>query len=125
MIIHYKNKILGNYIDTRKLTVQIPQKYIDKVVKLMKDKWGRHWRTFEIKEAEMLAGQLTHITNTSLWLKHLRAHMYMSITAGLSTNKGILICTNKGFREQLKIAKNAPLDTIGEMKQSFAISETA
>ena len=125
MIIHWKNKILGNHIDTRKMTIQAPQEYIDKVVKLMDDKWNQHRRAFEVKEAEMLAGQLTHIANTTLWLKHLLAHVYTSITAGLSTNKSILVCTSKSFRDQLKIAKNVPLDDIGKMEQSFAISETA
>ena len=73
----------------------------------------------------MLTGQLGTIANTSLWLKHLMSHVYTSITAGLSTNKSILVCTSKSFREQLKIAKNTPLDDIGEMERTFAVSETA
>ena len=105
------------------MTIQAPQEYIDKVVKLMDDKWNPRRLTFEVKEAEMLAGQLTHIANTSLWLKHLLAHVYTSITAGLSTNKSILVFTSKSFHNQIKIAKNAPLDDVGEMEQSFVISE--
>ena len=35
---------------------QAPQKYTDKVVKLMNDKWNKKRHTFEVKEAEMLAG---------------------------------------------------------------------
>ena len=124
MVIYFKDKVLGNYIDTRKMTIQTPQEYIDKVVKLMDDKWNQERRTFKVKEAKMLAGQLTHIANTSLWLKHIPAHVYTSITAGLSTNKIILVHTSKSFRDQLKIAKNALLDNIGEMEQSFTIPET-
>ena len=123
MIIHYKNKVLRNYINTRKMIIQALQEYIDKVVKLMDDKWNSNRRTFEVKEAEMLAGQFTHIANTLPWLKHLLLHVYTSTTAGLGTNKSILVCTSKSFRYQLEIAKNSPLDAIGKMEQSFSLSE--
>ena len=75
MVIHSKTKVLGNYIDTRKMTVQTLQECIDKVVKLMDDKWNQKRHTFEVKEAEILAEKLTHIANTSLWLKHLLVHV--------------------------------------------------
>ena len=64
MIVHHKNKILGQRILTRLMTVQPPNKYITKVVKLLKDKWGRHQKTFCVKEAKTMGDQLTHIATT-------------------------------------------------------------
>ena len=74
MIIHSRNKILGLIINTRRMTVSAPPEYIEKVVKLMETKWIRRM-AFEVKAAENLAGQLAHIGNTALWLKHLMSHL--------------------------------------------------
>jgi len=126
MMIHFKNIILGHLIDTRQMTVQTPPEYISKVVLLLETSWMKGKRfSFEIKQAENLTGQLGHISNTTLWLKHLLSHLYTSIAAALKSNKSYLICTNSQFRAQIKIAKEEASDEVGEMKKTFAQAETA
>jgi hypothetical protein len=122
MIIHFVNQLLGQIINTREMTVETPPEYVEKVVKLLSSTWNHKRCSFKLKEAETLAGQLAHISNTAPWLKHLMPHVYTSIMAGIKTNKVQLINTNKHFREQMKIAKN---DAIDKMERTFAQSETA
>ncbi|KAL7523311.1 hypothetical protein ACHAXR_000887, partial [Thalassiosira sp. AJA248-18] len=105
MIIHFINKILGYIINTRKMTIGVPSEYILKVANLMTTTWGKQRRSFIVKEAEMLVGQLAHISNCAPWLKHILSHIYTSIAFALGNNTSFLICTNKSFREQMKIAK--------------------
>ena len=125
MIIHFRNIILSLIINTRRMTIMPPPEYVHKVVKLMENKWNKGRLSFEIKEAETLAGQLAHIANTALWLKHLMAHLYTSIAAALKTNKSYLISTNKHFTAQIKLAKQSAFDEEEELRKSFAQSESA
>ncbi len=105
MIIHYINKVLGFIVNTRKMTIETPSDFIRNVSKLMTTTWGKHRKSFTIKEAETLTGLLGHISNTAPWLKHLMSHLYTSISAALGSNTSYLICTNKSFREQIKKQK--------------------
>jgi hypothetical protein len=125
MIIHFKNKILGLLINTRKMTVEPPPEYVAAVVKLLSNTWHPGRVTFYLKEIETLAGQLQHIANTAKWLKHLMSHVYTSVAAALKGNKAFLVITNKHFREQLKIAKMQLVDDTSEMEASFAQAETS
>jgi hypothetical protein len=120
MIIHFRNKVLGLDIDTRKMTIGVPADYLVKVNKLLSTTWNDR-KSFFVNEAEILVGQLAHISNTALWLKHLMAHLYTSISAAIGSNTAILIATNKHFREQLRVARESDND----MEKSFAQSESA
>ena len=124
MIINYANKILGLVINTRKMTIQTPCEFIDKVAKLIKSTWNPRRLSFAVKEIETLTGQLGHIANSAPWLKHLLSHLYTSIAFALKSNQSYLICTNKHFRDQLKTAKGEFAD-VDEMHRTFAQSEIA
>ena len=128
MVIHYKNVALGQLVNTRDMTVETPPEFIAKVVKLLNTTWrgGTNGRkSFKLKEAEILAGLLIHVSNTALWLKHLMSHVFTSIAAALKGNTSYLICTNKHFREQIKLAKSEALTETEEMHKTFAQAETA
>ena len=124
MIIDYTNKILGLVINTRRMTVQAPNEFIDRVANLIKTTWNPSRLAFTVKEVEMLTGQLGHIANSAPWLKHLLSHLYSSIAYALKSNQSYLICTNKHFRAQLRIAKGQS-PVLDEMHRSFAQSEMA
>ena len=124
MVIHYTNKVLGFIVNTRAMTIETPSEFIRNVSKLMTTTWGKHRKSFTIKEAETLTGLLGHISNTAPWLKHLMSHLYTSISAALGSNTSYLICTNKSFREQIKIAKGKAIES-NEMEKSFAQAEMA
>ena len=128
MIIHFLNKVLGQIINTRKMTVETPPEFVTKVVKLLETTWrggSKPRKSFTVKEAENLAGVLAHISNTAPWLKHLMPQLYTSLASAIGTNTSWLICTNKHFRTQMKIAKEEALDEKGEMLKSFAQAEMA
>ena len=125
MVINYTNKILGLIVDTRKMTVSTPPEFVNKVVTLLHTTWHPHRKSFEVKEAETLTGMLVHISNTAPWLKHLLSQLYTSVAYALQLNKSYLVSTSKRFREQLKIAKQKPLDDTTAMETTFALSETA
>ena len=125
MTINYSNIILGVVVDTRRMRVGPKREFLQKVIKLLKGPWNEHRQSFTLKEAETLAGQLNHIANTALWLKHLMSHIYTSIAAALKTNKAYLIGTNKHFRDQLKLAKATAYTRKEHMEQTFAQAETS
>ncbi|KAL7530560.1 hypothetical protein ACHAXR_003564 [Thalassiosira sp. AJA248-18] len=107
------------------MTIGVPPEYILKVANLMTTTWGKQRRSFIVKEAEMLVGQLAHISNCAPWLKHLLSHIYTSIAFALGNNTSFLICTNKSFREQMKIAKGQSINESDERQKTFAQSEMA
>jgi hypothetical protein len=125
MIIHFANVILGQLIDTRKMTIETPPDFISKVVTMLHTTWGPHRKSFTVREAEVLAGQLNHISNTAPWLKHIMAHLYKSIAAALGSNKASLVSTNRHFREQIQLAKANAIVEASPLEVSFAQSETA
>lgn len=128
MIVHFINKILGQIINTREMTVETPPEFIAKVVKLLENTWHAGNRTrqaFEVKEAENLAGLLAHISSTAPWLKHMMSHVYTSLAASLKSNQSYLVNTNKHFRNQLKVAKDDAFNEEDEMRKSFAQAETS
>lgn len=128
MIINYKNRILGLYINTRQMTIEVPPEYVAKVAKLLRTTWNARRMTFYVKEAETMVGQLQHIANVSLWLKHLISHVYTSLAAALGNNFSWLVSTNKHFREQIKEAQICLpdlCDKVDELKRSFAQGETS
>ncbi len=53
------------------------------------------------------------------------SHIFTSIAAALKNNTSYLICTNKHFREQIKLAKSEALNEKDEMHKTFAQAETA
>ena len=133
-IVSYCNLILGQYINTRKMTVETPTEYVNNTVQVLQRHWHKKRKTFCINEMESLAGQLCHISDTAPWLRFLMSHVYTSITAALKISEGHLINTSKKFREMLKRAKSPPeKQTTDEnrdsdeasRKQSFAQSVTA
>ena len=65
MVIHYTNKVLGFVVNTRKLTIETLSDFVGNVSKLMTTTWGKHRKSFTIKEAETLTGLLGHISNTA------------------------------------------------------------
>lgn len=120
MIIHYRTKILGLTIDTRLMTVGISPDYLEKVNKLLNTTW-KNRKSFKVKEAEMLVGQLVHISGLALWLKHIMGHLITSLAAAIGSNKHTLVSTCKKFRDLMKVSQEEE----NESKRTFAQSMTA
>jgi hypothetical protein len=63
------NRILGHAIKSRQLSIATPADFLDPLQTKLSSAWGPHCRSFTVLEAETLAGQLTHASFTSTWLK--------------------------------------------------------
>jgi hypothetical protein len=53
--------MLGLIINTNKLTVAIPEKYMSKLRELIDTTWHVNHRSFTVKEAQKLNGKLGHL----------------------------------------------------------------
>ena len=107
LIVAFRNIILGQVIDTRKMTVQTPAEYVLTTVHELQRHWHSKRKTFKILEIEKLAGRLCHIGNTAPWLHFLMSHVYTSITAALKEAEAELVHNHKQFRSMLKNARKA------------------
>ena len=83
MIIATCNKVLGLILNTRNMTISIPDDFIASLNKLLKTTWGPHRKSFSAQEAAELAGKLGHASIGAPWLKFMVAHVYTSLASAL------------------------------------------
>ena len=122
MVISHANKILGQIINTRAMEVETPKEFISDTIDFIKSKWHPKRKTFHLSEAEIIAGRLGYIAETSPWLKYLVSHLYSSIAHALNKNRQILLSTSAEFRAMLKLQKQIEAS---ELHKSFALAHTA
>ncbi len=53
--------MLGLVIDTNRMTVSVPDDYIQSVCLLIDSTWHTHHQRFTVKEAQELTGKLGHL----------------------------------------------------------------
>jgi hypothetical protein len=103
-----KQTMLGLIIDTNRLTVAIPPKYLQEVLKLLNSTWHPNRRRFKVSEAPKLTGKLARLAEGANWVFHLLSHLYSSIAYALSENKRLLTKSSAEFRDiVLAIQTNA------------------
>ncbi len=90
LVIGPKQTMLGLIIDTNRLTVAIPPKYLQEVLELLNSTWHPKQRCFKVSEAQKLTGKLAHLAKGANWVFHLLSHLYSSIAYALSENKRLL-----------------------------------
>jgi hypothetical protein len=61
LVIGPKLTMLGLIINTNRLTVAIPPKYLQKVLELLDSTWHPNQCRFKVSEAQKLTGKLTHL----------------------------------------------------------------
>jgi hypothetical protein len=87
LVIGPKQTMLGLIIDTNRLTLAIPAKYLQEVLYLLNSTWHPNRRCFKVSEAQKLIGKLAHLAEGANWVFHLLSHLYLSITYALSEKK--------------------------------------
>ncbi len=65
-IISYSLFILGNIVNTQRMDVKTPPKFISEVQQTLRSKWGLHWTMFLLEDFDV-----GHITSMTLWLSFL------------------------------------------------------
>jgi hypothetical protein len=66
--------MLGLVIDTNRMTVSVPDDYIQSVRLLIDSTWHTHCKRFTVKEAQELTGKLGHLAKGANWVFHLLTH---------------------------------------------------
>ena len=125
MIISHINKVLGHMVDTHRLTVSTPDSFIEEVVDMLNTTWGKHRRSFSIKEAEELTGKLNHAAITAPWLKFLMTQVYQSLATALKLNERTARRTCRSFQEALKELRRLPRDAAHEQERNFHVAQAA
>ena len=121
MIVSYLNKVLGHIINTRTLTVGVPDEFLNETIQSLSTTWGPHRREFSVQEAAELAGKLNHIAITAPWLKFLMSQVYESLACALKLNEVTAMRTSKSFRVAIKALQQSrhlgPADPIHTFHQ--------
>jgi hypothetical protein len=71
--------MLGLIIDTNRLTVAIPAKYLQEVHDLLNSTWHPNQHCFKVSEAQKLTGKLARLAKGANRVFHLLPHLYLSI----------------------------------------------
>jgi hypothetical protein len=74
-----KQSMLGPTIDTNRLTIAIPAKYLQEVLDLLNSTWHPNQRCFKVSEAQRLTGKLARLAEGANWVFHLHSHLYLPI----------------------------------------------
>jgi hypothetical protein len=90
LVIGPKQTMLGLIIDTNRLTVAIPAKYLQEFLDLLNSTWHPNQCCFKVSEAQKLTGKLAPLAEGANCVFHLLSHLYSSIAYALSKNKRLL-----------------------------------
>jgi hypothetical protein len=120
--------MLGLVIDTNRMTLSVPDDYIQSVCLLINSSWHTHCQRFTVKEAQELTGKLGHLAKGANWVFHLLTHLYTSIAYALSENKRFLADSSPEFQTLIKLLHSGYFscnvkDQIRHI--SFAIKQSA
>jgi hypothetical protein len=82
--------MLSHIINTNKLFVTFPYKYLNKVLDLLNLTRHPNYRRFKVSEAQKLSGKLACLREGAYWVFHLLSHLYSLIAYALSKNRRLL-----------------------------------
>jgi hypothetical protein len=94
--------MLGLVINTNRMTVSVPNDYIQSLCLLIESTWHTHRQQFTVKEAQELTGKLGHLAKGANCVFHLLTHLYTSIAYALSENKRFLADSSPEFQILIK-----------------------
>ncbi len=99
LVVGPKHTMLGLIIDTNRLTVAIPAKYLQEVLNLLNSTCHPSRCHFKVSEAQKLMGKLALLAEGANWVFHLLSQLYLSIAYALSKNKRLLTESSVEFRD--------------------------
>ena len=97
---------LGLVVNTRKLTVGIPRKYLDETLSLLTKVWHKNRKRFTAIEASKMVGKLARLAEGAPWVCFMTSHLYRSIAHALAQNRYTLETSSAEFQELTKTFKN-------------------
>ena len=108
MVLSHRRTRLGLVVDTRAMTVAIPDPFVTDVLQIITSKWHSSRKAVTLTELAELGGKLGHIARTGCEFLFLLAQIYGSIMYMLGCNTWHLEQTDKVFRQAIKDAKAVP-----------------
>jgi hypothetical protein len=97
LVIGPKQAMSGLIINTNRLTVTIPPKYLQEVLELLNSTWHPNHCCFKVSEAQKLTGKLARLAKGANQVFHLLSHLYLPIAYALSKNKRLLTESSAEF----------------------------
>jgi hypothetical protein len=97
LVIGPKQTMLGLIINTNRLTVTIPPKYLQEVLKLLNSTWHPNQHCSKVSEAQKLTGKLARLAKGANWV--FLSHLYSSIAYALSKFKRLLTESSAEFQD--------------------------
>jgi hypothetical protein len=76
LVIGPKQTMLGLIIETNRLTVAIPPKYLQEVLELLNSTWHPNQHCFKVSEAQKLTGKLACLAKGANWVFRLLSNSY-------------------------------------------------
>lgn len=128
LIVSHKQTMLGLIINTRTLTVGIPDSYVAEVAELISTTWHPSRKSFTVAEAQVLTGKLARLAEGAYWVFHLLSHLYTSLAAALAENKRFLMNSSSEFQRLISNIKANNFSTPCQDQQkciSFAMKQAA
>jgi hypothetical protein len=99
LVIGPMQTMLGLIINTNRLTIAIPAKYLQEVLDLLDSTWHPNQRHFKVSEAQKLTRKLARLAKGANRAFHLLPHLYLSIAYALSKNKRLLTESSAEFQD--------------------------
>ncbi len=113
--------MLGLILDTNRLTVAIPNSYVNDVRAIIDATWHKNRCSFIVSEAQQLTGKLGHLAEGAPWVHHLMTHLYASIAHSLAENKRLLSELSQDFRDVVECLRTGSFPCLAK-DQNWHIS---
>ena len=123
IICSYIQVQLGVVVNTRKMTVSMTEEKKTNLVKEL-ESWHSARRSFVIREAGTLLGQLNNAAEVSYWARLLFANIRNSIITALRKNR-TTVYRNKRFSTYIKDSQSLEHDDMSILRKKFALSKIA
>jgi hypothetical protein len=101
LIVGPRQTILGLIVDTIKMTVGVPNEFIQQVCNLL-NAWDPDQRLFKVSNMQKLLGKLACLGKGAPWIYKLMSHLYNSFVFALKSNTELLKKSSSGFCELVK-----------------------
>ena len=123
IICSYIQVQLGVVVNTRTMTVSMTNEKTKNLINEL-EAWHSARKSFVIREAGTLLGQLNNAAEVSYWARFLFSNIRNSIIVSLRKNR-TAVHNNKRFSEYIKDSQNSDQDDVCILRKKFALSKIA
>ena len=109
---------LGLIINTRDMTISLPQAKVDRLLKMLDTTWHTNRKTFTLMEGTVLLGFLEHAAQICLWGRYLYGTLRHLVN--LCLKQAITsVKKRKNVQDMLQLVRDAPSSEVRDLINSF------